>query len=90
MYTSRRMLVKRRICGQRKTRLLELMLICTKNLSPKSEIHDAPCASTVHFLNCEQTGIYREMDLNVRIGDAWDETFEERPKSGRNQIIRAF
>jgi hypothetical protein len=30
MYTSGYMLVKRRIGGQRKTRLLELMLMCTK------------------------------------------------------------
>jgi hypothetical protein len=52
MYTSQCTLVKRRI-GDSATRLLELMLMGTKNLSPsKQRTHEAPCASSLHFLNC--------------------------------------
>lgn len=37
MYTSQCTLVKRRIGDQRKTRLLELMLMYTKDLSPRKQ-----------------------------------------------------
>jgi len=37
MYTSRCMLVKPRIGGKRDTRLLELMVVCTKNCSSENK-----------------------------------------------------